>query len=98
MRVIRHGLIFTKDRRYVNKEWYKPGAFHAEISFWDTPPEVLTVFDRVFVDDWYQVKHHGVDVAWRAVKEGFYLIKGKGKTHEQFRLRCKLGEPADKGG
>ncbi len=56
---------------YVNKDWYKPGAFHAEISFWDTPPEALTVFDRVFVDDWYQVKHHGVDVAWRAVKEGF---------------------------
>ncbi len=56
---------------YVNKDWYKPGAFHAEISFWDTPPEALTVFDRIFVDDWGQVKHHGVDVSWRAVKEGF---------------------------
>jgi len=56
---------------YVNKDWYKPGAFHAEISFWDTPPAALTVFDRIFVDDWSQVKHHGVDVSWRAVKEGF---------------------------
>ena len=56
---------------YVNKDWYKPGAFHAEISFWDTPPDALTVFDRIFVDDWDQVKHHGVDVSWRAVKEGF---------------------------
>lgn len=56
---------------YVNKDWYKPGAFHAEISFWDTPPEALTVFDRIFVDDWDQVKHHGVDVSWRSVKEGF---------------------------
>ncbi len=56
---------------YVEAEWYKPGAFHAEISFWDTPPSALTVFDRIFVDDWYHVKHHGVDVSWRAVKEGF---------------------------
>ena len=56
---------------YVNPEWYKNGAFHAEISFWDTPPFALSVFDRIFVDDWYQVKHHGVDVSWRAVKEGF---------------------------
>lgn len=56
---------------YVDADWYKPGAFHAEISFWDTPPSALSVFDRIFVDDWYQVKHHGVDVSWRAVKEGF---------------------------
>ncbi len=55
---------------YVRAEWYKPGVFHAEISFWDTPPEALSVFERIFVDDWYQVKHHGVDVSWRAVKEG----------------------------
>ena len=55
---------------YVDAAWYKPGAFHAEISFWDTPPSALTVFDRIFVDDWYQVKHHGVDVSWRAVAEG----------------------------
>jgi len=60
---------------YVDKEWYKPGAFHAEISFWDTPPEALTAFDRIFVDDWSQVKHHGVDVSWRAVKEVSSLKK-----------------------
>lgn len=56
---------------YVDSSWYKEGAFHAEISFWDTPPAALAAFDRIFVDDWYQVKHHGVDVSWRAVKEGF---------------------------
>ncbi len=58
-------------KSYVKPEWYKLGAFHAEISFWDTPPSALPVFDRIFVDDWSQVKHHGVDVTWRAVKEGF---------------------------
>lgn len=56
---------------YVDLDWYKPGVFHAEISFWDTPPSALTAFDRIFVDDWSQVKHHGVDVSWRAVDEGF---------------------------
>lgn len=56
---------------YVDPDWYKPGVFHAEISFWDTPPSALSVFDRIFVDDWSQVKHHGVDVSWRAVAAGF---------------------------
>jgi len=56
---------------YVRPAWYKKGAFHVEISFWDTPPSALSVFDKIFVDDWYQVKHHGVDVSYRAVKEGF---------------------------
>lgn len=56
---------------YVNPEWYKKGAFHAEISFWDTPPSALPVFDQIYVDDWYHVKHHGVDVSWRAVRDGF---------------------------
>jgi ornithine cyclodeaminase len=55
---------------YVRAEWIKEGAFHAEISFWDTPARVLAVFDRIFVDDWQHVKHHGVDVTWRAVRDG----------------------------
>jgi len=55
---------------YVNGEWYKPGALHCEISFWDTPPEALTHVDFVVVDDWYHVKHHGVDVSWRAIRDG----------------------------
>ncbi len=54
---------------YVDYRWYSEGVFHAEISFWDTPPEALGVFDKIFVDDWYQVKHHGVDVSWRAVRD-----------------------------
>lgn len=54
---------------YVNGEWYKSGALHCEISFWDTPPEALTHVDFVVVDDWYHVKHHGVDVSWRAVRD-----------------------------
>lgn len=54
---------------YVDGSWYKDGMLHCEISFWDTPPNALQHVDFVVVDDWYQVKHHGVDVSWRAVRD-----------------------------
>jgi len=68
---------------YVKGEWYKEGALHCEISFWDTPPEALKVMDFIVVDDWYQVKHHGVDVSCRAVKEGII---------PEEKIRGNLGE------
>jgi ornithine cyclodeaminase len=55
---------------YVDGAWYEPGVLHCEISFWDTPPEALRLVDFVVVDDWYQVEHHGVDVSYRAVRDG----------------------------
>lgn len=55
---------------YVKGEWLKEGAFHSEISFWDTAPEELAHYDKVFVDDYEHVKHHGVDVSFRAVRDG----------------------------
>jgi N-[(2S)-2-amino-2-carboxyethyl]-L-glutamate dehydrogenase len=83
---------------YVKPEWYKEGAFHAESSFWDTPPEALRVIDLIVVDDWDQVKHHGVDVSYRAVREGvieenritnlgeIVVGKKKGRTDKQQRI------------
>jgi ornithine cyclodeaminase len=68
---------------YVKPEWYKEGAFHAESSFWDTPSEALRVMDLIVVDDWDQVKHHGVDVSWRAVRDGVI---------EESRITGNLGE------
>jgi ornithine cyclodeaminase/alanine dehydrogenase-like protein (mu-crystallin family) len=68
---------------YVKPEWYKEGVFHAESSFWDTPPEALRVMDLIVVDDWDQVRHHGVDVSWRAVRDG--IIK-------ESRITGNLGE------
>ena len=50
--------------------WYEEGVLHCEISFWDTPVEALPHFDFIVVDDWDQVVHHGVDVSWRAVRDG----------------------------
>jgi N-[(2S)-2-amino-2-carboxyethyl]-L-glutamate dehydrogenase len=55
---------------YVKGEWLKEGAFHSEISFWDTDPQELVHYDKVVVDDFEQVKHHGVDVSYRAVRDG----------------------------
>jgi len=59
----------TAREPYVDGHWYKDGMLHCEISFWDTPAEALKQIDFVVVDDWYQVKHHGVDVSWRAVRD-----------------------------
>jgi len=55
---------------YVEKDWYKPGTLHCEISFWDTPAEVLGSLDIIVCDDYHAVEHHGVDVAFRAVRDG----------------------------
>lgn len=55
---------------YVDGKWYKKGAVHCEISFWDTPTEALTYVDHVVVDDYDAVAGHGVDVSYRAVEEG----------------------------
>ena len=68
---------------YVKAEWYKEGVFHAESSFWDTHTDALRVMDLIFVDDWFQVKHHGVDVSWRAVRDGII---------EEDRITGNLGE------
>jgi ornithine cyclodeaminase len=58
---------------YVKYEWLKEGAFHSEISFWDTAPEEVQHYDRIIVDDYEHVEHHGVDVSYRAVAAG--LVK-----------------------
>lgn len=68
---------------YVDPDWYASGVLHCEISFWDTPAEALEVMDLVVVDDWYQVKHHGVDVSYRAVRDGVIPKE---------RVRGNLGE------
>ena len=68
---------------YVKAEWYKEVVFHAESSFWDTHTNSLRVMDLIFVDDWFQVKHHGVDVSWRAVRDGVI---------EESRITGNLGE------
>jgi len=68
---------------YVKGDWYKKGSLHCEISFWDTPPEALKIMDFIVVDDWYQVSHHGVDVSYRAVRDGFI---------DESKIRGNLGD------
>jgi len=54
---------------YVKGEWLKNGAFHSEISFWDTATNELQYYDKVYVDDWEQVKKHAVGVTYRGFSE-----------------------------
>lgn len=73
----------TAREPYVNAAWYREGVLHCEVSFWDTPPEALNVIDFIVVDDWHQVKHHGVDVSWRAVRD---------KVIPEGKIRGNLGD------
>jgi len=83
---------------YVKGEWLKEGVFHSEISFWDTDPRELTHYNRVVVDDFEHVKHHGVDVSYRAVRDGYIaeaevanlgeiiIGKAKGRTDSKEKI------------
>ena len=41
------------------------------------------IVDFIVVDDWYQVKHHAVDVSWRAVRD---------KVISEDKIRGNMGE------
>jgi ornithine cyclodeaminase len=83
---------------YVEAGWYKPGALHCEVSFWDTPTEILKDLDVVVCDDYEAVAHHAVDVAYRAVRDGVIgrekvanlgdviLGKAKGRTNPEQKI------------
>lgn len=83
---------------YVKYEWLKEGAFHSEISFWDTAPVEVQHYDKIIVDDYNHVEHHGVDVSYRAVAAGLVprdsiknlsdimLGKVEGRIHPQEKI------------
>lgn len=81
---------------YVEETWIEEGVFHAEISFWDTKPEMLRDYDKIVVDDWSQVRHHGVDVSFRAVTAG--IISATAIYGELGEIVCgkKPGRQTDK--
>jgi len=55
---------------YVEADWVKVGAFHSEISSWDTHLRTVAGYDKIVVDDWQSIRHGGKHVSARAVKEG----------------------------
>jgi ornithine cyclodeaminase len=55
---------------YVEADWVKVGAFHSEISSWDTHVRTLTVYDKIVVDDWQSIRHGGKHVSIRAMNAG----------------------------
>lgn len=80
---------------YVKGEWLKEGAFHSEISFWDTDPQEVAHYDKVVVDDFEQVENHGVDVSYRAYKEG-YITRDHISNLGEIIIQNKIGRTSEK--
>lgn len=55
---------------YVEADWIRAGAFHGEISSWDTHLATLSVYDKIVVDDWGSIRHGGKHVSIRAIAAG----------------------------
>jgi N-[(2S)-2-amino-2-carboxyethyl]-L-glutamate dehydrogenase len=55
---------------YVEADWIKDGAFHSEISSWDTKLQTLRAYDKIVVDDWQSIRHGAKHVSIRALNEG----------------------------
>ena len=52
---------------YVEADWIKVGAFHSEISSWDTHLATLAVYDKIVVDEWGSIRNGGKHVSIRAI-------------------------------
>lgn len=81
---------------YVRPEWIKEGAFHAEISSWDTDPSVLPVYDKIFVDDWKTIKNGAKHVSARAVVNGIIPESNVRGELGEIVARKKAGRENDK--
>jgi 2,3-diaminopropionate biosynthesis protein SbnB len=68
---------------YVEADWITAGAFHSEISSWDTHPMTLSAYDKIVVDDWRSIRHGGKHVSIRAVTAGVI---------SESRIHAELGD------
>lgn len=50
----------TADAPVIRKEWLKDGVFYAQIGGHECTFEAVEAFDKIFVDDWEQLLHRGV--------------------------------------
>src|SRR5690625_3982680 len=55
---------------YVESEWFKEKAFYADIASHDAYPTVYRQADKLFVDDWKQMKEHGVGTLMDGIRDG----------------------------
>lgn len=65
---------------YVEADWVKVGAFHSEISSWDTHLATLAVYDKIVVDDWGSIRHGGKHASIRAITAG---VIPEGRMHAE---------------
>jgi len=55
---------------YLLREWLAPGAFYGEIAANDATLAVYQGADKIFVDDWGQIKYHGVGTLVDGLRQG----------------------------
>jgi ornithine cyclodeaminase len=55
---------------YLEGDWLSPGVFYADIAANDAKLTAYKRADKIFVDDWKQMKHHGAGELVKAVSQG----------------------------
>jgi len=55
---------------YLLREWFASGSFYGEIAANDATLAVYQGADKIFVDDWNQIKYHGVGTLVNGLRQG----------------------------
>ena len=55
---------------YLRRSWLKKGVFYGDIASHDAALEVYQASSKMYVDDWNQIKHHGIGVFVDGLRAG----------------------------
>lgn len=55
---------------YLKREWLKPGVFYGDIASSDAELGVYASSDKLYTDDWEQIKFHGAGTLVKGLKNG----------------------------
>ena len=55
---------------YLRREWLKPGAFYGDIAANDAELAVYAAADKLYTDDWEQIKFHGMGTLVKGLQAG----------------------------
>lgn len=55
---------------YLERAWLKEGVFYGDIASHDAKLEVYQAASKLYVDDWNQIKYHGIGVLVDAIRAG----------------------------
>jgi ornithine cyclodeaminase len=55
----------------VKRGWVQPGTLYCQVGGHECEPEALLEFDRIVVDNWYEIQHRGAQALDLAKRRGF---------------------------